>query len=208
MAKRTFATIWQQIEKMHQNLSDGKKTQDETNILINELFKKPDVSNIVSELGQILLLDYENFTEVDFQFIISSEEDNFIRPTRFDSKEKILYCDPLLVLQFADHIRNMGEAIVDADFEKYRKNSFLAELGKLPNKSIIFLLVFQQVAISDGLTHIGLSEIPQEELTNTAYYQTMLWAFSELEKKLYTIRGVNIRTEYSVTWHESEWISV
>ena len=208
MAKRTFATIWQQIEKMHQNLSDGKKTQDEIHILINELFVKPDVPNIVSELGKILLLDYENFVEIDFQFVIAKEEENFIRPTRFDSKAKILYCDPLMILKFADHIRNMGEAIVDADFEKYRKNSFLAELGKLPNKSLIFLLVFQQVAISDGLTHIGLSEIPQEELTNTAYYQTMLWAFSELEKKLYTIQGVNIRTEYNVTWHESEWISI
>jgi hypothetical protein len=168
---------------------------------------KPDVDSIISELGQILMLDFENFAEVDFKFKLATEEDNFIRPTRFDSKAKIIYMDPFKILAFANGIRTLGDSIVDADFEKYRKNSFLAEIGKLPNKSLLFLLVLQQLAISDGLTHIGLSEIPQDDLTDTAYYQTLLWSFNELEKMLYKLNGINIRTEYNVTWHESEWIS-
>ena len=207
MAKRTFATIWQQIEKMYQNLSDGKKSQKETDSLLAELLEKPDVTAIISELGQILTIDYENFAEIDFKFVNSNEDSSFLRPTRFDSKAKMLLMDPMRVLKFADDIRSLGDSIVDADFEKYRKNSFLAEAGKLPNKSLLFLLVLQQVAISDGLTHIGLSEIPQEELSDTAYYQTMLWSFNELEKMFYKLNGINIRTEYNVTWHESEWIS-
>jgi hypothetical protein len=208
MAKRTFTTIWQQIEKMHQNISDGKKTQSEVDNVINELLGKPDVIKIITELGQILMLDYESFVDINFQFISAGDDENYIRPTYFDSKAKIFYLDPFKALIFADEIRSMGESIVDADFEKYRRNSFLAELGKLPNKSLLFLLVLQQVAISDGLTHIGLSEISQSSLTDTAFYQTLLWSFNELEKKLYTLNGINIRTEYSVTWHESEWVSI
>lgn len=208
MAKRTFATIWQQLEKMHQNLSDGKKTQTDTNKLVTDLLAKPDVNKIVGELGQLLMLDYENFADVDFQFTLSDGDERYLRPSFFDSKAKIIYVDPLRILDFALQIRSMGESIVDADFDKYRRNSFVAELGKLPNKSLLFLLILQQVAISDGLTHIGLSEIPQTSLTDTAFYQTLLWSFNELEKKLYSLNGINIRTEYSVTWHESEWVSI
>ena len=207
MAKRTFATIWQQIEKMHQNLTDGKKSQKEVEKTFLELMEKPDVVNIITELGQILMIDFPNFADVELKFRLSSKDENFIRPTYFDSKAKIVYLDPFMILDFAETSRNMGDSIIDADFEKYRRNSFVAEVGKLPYKSILFLLVLQQVAISDGLTHIGLSEIPQESLSDTAYYQTMLWSFNELEKMLYRLNGINIRTEYNVTWHESEWIS-
>ncbi|MCM8538954.1 MAG: hypothetical protein NE328_01645 [Lentisphaeraceae bacterium] len=208
MAKRTFATIWQQIEKLYQSHRDGKKSAADINKTINELLEKPDVENIIQELGLLLMMDYESFNEIDFKFELVGEDSRFWRPSFFDSKAKIIIVDPLKVLEFSDFIRDEEKLmVVDADFEKYRKNSLLAEVGKLPNKCLLFLSILQQIAISGGLTHIGLSEIPQGELTDTAYYQTLLWSFNELEKKLYTLNGINIRTEYNVTWHESEWIT-
>lgn len=208
MAKRTFATIWQQIEKMHQSLAEGKKNKAETDAALQELLEKPDVQLIIGELGQLLMLDYDAFAEISFEFIRDKDNQNFIRSSYFDSKQKIIFMDPFRLLDFADEIKGYAEEMpADADFEKYRKNSFLAEASKLPKKSILFLCILQQVAISDGLTHIGLSEIPQGELSDTSFYQTILWAFNELEKKLYTLNGINIRTEFNISWHESEWIS-
>ena len=72
---------------------------------------------------------------------------------------------------------------------------------------LLFLKILQQAAITDGLTHIGLSEVPQGILDDTTYYQTLLWALSQLEKKLYALNGVNLRTEYTLVWHEAEWTS-
>lgn len=208
MAKRTFATIWQQIEKLYQNFKDGKKSEADISKTINDLLEKPDVEKIIQELGLLLMMDYENFNEIDFKFELVGDDERFWRPTLFDSKGKIIIVDPIKTLQFCDYIRDEDQLmVVDADFEKYRKNSLLGEVGKLPNKCLLFLSILQQIAISGGLTHIGLSEIPQGELTDTAYYQTLLWSFNELEKKLYTLNGINIRTEYNVTWHESEWIT-
>ena len=208
MAKRTFATIWQQIEKLYQSHSEGKKSRADIESTINELLEKPDVEVIMKELGQLLMMDYENFIEIDFKFELVGDDERFWRPTFFDSKQKIIILDPIKVLEFATLIRDEEQMMAaDADFERYRKNSLLAEVGKLPNKCLLFLSILQQIAISGGLTHIGLSEIPQGELTDTAYYQTLLWSFNELEKKLYSLNGINIRTEYNVTWHESEWIT-
>ena len=154
------------------------------------------------------MLDYDAFSEISFDFIHEKDNENFIRSSYFDSKQKIIFMDPFRLLDFAEQIKGYAEEMpADADFEKYRMNSFLAEASKLPKKSLLFLCILQQVAISDGLTHIGLSEIPQGELTSTAFYQTILWAFNELEKKLYTLNGINIRTEFNISWHESEWIS-
>ena len=208
MAKRTFATIWQQTEKLYQNFKDGKKSEADISSTINDLLAKPDVEKILQELGVLLMMDYENFNEIDFKFELVGDDERFWRPTLFDSKAKVIIVDPIKTLQFCDYIRDEDQLmVVDADFEKYRKNSLLGEVGKLPNKCLLFLSILQQIAISGGLTHIGLSEIPQGELTDTAYYQTLLWSFNELEKKLYTLNGINIRTEYNVTWHESEWIT-
>jgi len=208
MAKRTFATIWQQIEKLYQNYKDGKKTRAEIESSIQELLDKPDVEKITQELGQLLMLDYETFIDIDFKFALVGDDPRFWRPSFFDSKKKVIILDPIKALEFADLTRDEDQLLVaDADFEKYRKNSLLSEVGKLPDKCLLFLVILQQIAISGGLTHIGLSEIPQDKLTDTAYYQTLLWAFNELEKKLYTLNGINIRTEYNVTWHESEWIT-
>ena len=208
MAKRTFATIWQQIEKMHSSLVEGKKDESTIEGTLQELLAKPDVENIIAELGQLLMLDYEAFNEIGFQFIRDKEDERFIRPSFYDSKKKIIFMDPFRLLSFAKTIKGYAKEMpAEADFEKYRKNSFLAEASKLPEKSILFLCVLQQVAISDGLTHIGLSEIPQGDLSDTSFYQTILWAFNELEKKLYTLNGINIRTEFNISWHESEWIS-
>ena len=210
MAKRTFATVWLQAEKMHQNLVYGKKEQDEVDASLGDLLSKDDVKLIIMELGQILLLDYDNFADVTLEFAQARDDERFVRPTFLDTKLNLLLLDPFKLLDFAERIRDLDEELVQAgaNFEEYRKISFLAEISKLPVKSILFLCILQQVAISDGLTHIGLSEIPQGELTPTAYYQTMLWSFNELEKKLYTLNGVKIRTEYNVAWHESEWISL
>jgi hypothetical protein len=209
MAKRTFATIWQQIEKLHNSLVEGKKEPSKIDETIQELLAKPDVIKIIAELGQLLMLEYDGFTEIGFEFICNKEEESFIRPSFYDSKKKIIFMDPFKLLSFAKLIKSYAvDMPAEADFEKYRKNSFLAEASKLPNKSILFLCVLQQVAISDGLTHIGLSEIPQGELSDTSFYQTVLWAFNELEKKLYTLNGINIRTEFNISWHESEWISI
>ena len=43
MAKRTLATTWQQIEKSHNQLASGKKTEEESFGDINALLEKIDV---------------------------------------------------------------------------------------------------------------------------------------------------------------------
>jgi hypothetical protein len=208
MAKRTFATIWQQIEKLYFSFKDGKKTRAELEQGVQDILDKPDVEKIILELGQLLMLDYEAFLDFDFKFKLAGDDPRFMRVSLYDSKKKIIYLDPVRVYEFIDLLRDAEKLQgAGADFEKYRKQSLMLELGKLPNKCILFMCILQQIAISGGYTHIGLSEIPQENLSDTALYQTLLWAFNELQKKLYILNGINIRTEFGITWHESDWIN-
>jgi len=211
MAKRTLDTVWQQIDKLHTQAVEGKKPLHECQAALEDLLAKPDVKEIVQDLGKLFFADYENFqSEVELIFQLAGDDPRFVRTTWFDAKYKKLYLDPFRVLDFIRQCRRLKENIAAdgnlGNFEAYRKNSFMAELAKLPPKCILFINILQQMAITDGLTHIGLTANEQGRIEDTPYYQTLLWAFTQLEKKLYQVNGIQVRTHYGFIWHESEWI--
>ena len=210
MAKRTLNTVWQNIEKIYQSVKAGKVSMADAEVKLNDLVGKDDVKQIVNDLGRVLLSECDTFDQAETVIRLAGDDERFVRPTHYDAKYKILSIDPFRVLDFYAQCKHFSEdplALGGGDFESYRKNAFMAELTKLPTKAMLFLKLLQQAAITDGLTHIGLSEVPQGLLDDTTYYQTLLWALSQLERKLYALNGVNVRTEYTLVWHEAEWTS-
>ncbi len=210
MAKRSLNSIWQNVEKFYQSYKNDKTSLNESEDKLKELLAKEDVQQIVNDLGRVLLSEFDSFDQSLTQFALAEDNPRFVRPTIYDAKEKTLSIDPFRILEFYDQCKLFAEdplSLGGGDFDAYRKNAFMAELSKLPTKAVLFLKILQQSAITDGLTHIGLSEVPQGILDDVTYYQTLLWSLSQLEKKMYALNGINLRTEYTIVWHEAEWTS-
>ena len=210
MAKRSLNSIWQNVEKFYQSYKNDKTSLTEAEDKLKELLAKDDVQTIINDLGRVLLSEFDTFASSKFQLTIAGDDPKFVRPTMYDAKEKVLSIDPFRVLEFFDQCKLYSEdplSLGGGGFDSYRKNAFMAELCKMPTKAMLFLKILQQAAITDGLTHIGLSEVPQGILDDVSYYQTLLWALAQLEKKMYAMNGIHLRTEYTLVWHEAEWTS-
>jgi hypothetical protein len=210
MAKRSLNSIWQNVEKCYQGYKNDKTSLNEAEDKLKELMAKDDVQTIINDLGRVLLSEFDTFEQAEVRLAFAGDDPKFVRPTIYDAKEKVMSVDPFRVLEFYDQCKLYSEdplSLGGGDFDAYRKNAFMAELSKLPTKAMLFLKILQQSAITDGLTHIGLSEVPQGILDDVAYYQTLLWALAQLEKKMYAMNGIHLRTEYTLVWHEAEWIS-
>ena len=208
---RTLSTILKGLEKTYDSLMEGRMEEEEAFAYVEDLITKEDVREIIEELGQILTLDYDAFSEVELRLASPRDLDWDGLPTSYDSKVKEIYFHPFRFYRFVEEANQYGEILDEEDtedFELYRRNAFIAEMSKLPPKCLLFLCILQQLAASQGLTHIGLTDGPNIAEDVVAYYQTQLWAFCELEKKLYKMNGVDVRTQYGVTWHESEWINL
>ena len=92
-------------------------------------------------------------------FIHEKDNENFIRSSYFDSKQKIIFMDPFRLLDFAEQIKGYAEEMpADADFEKYRMNlSWLKPVNC--QRKVYFSFAYSTSSNLRRSDYIGLSEI-------------------------------------------------
>jgi len=209
MAPRTLASTWKQYEKQVDNYLNEKKPLDVVVESLNTLAKKSNAAKIGDAIAKLFLSGYENFTEVQVVFYEHDDEPDFypIFPTEFDEESKTILLNPVGIFQFLQDCDAAAQLLqtpqVRRSFLRYRYFAFLTELKKLPSKIMMFLLVLQQVALVDKIADVetkhGIEEADGED------YLSLLWAFKELESFLLNTSGVELRSEFKISWYESDW---
>lgn len=206
MAPRTLSSTWKQIEKLTFKIDEKKDRQVLPDL--TELLSKVNNSKIVDALATLFVHPYSGMDEMNVSFI-SPEQHPEENPAYFDEDRKAFYVNPTNVLRFYKTCReassNLGTPEARESFHNYRFQSYLAELSKLPSHFMLYITLLQEVAETCRICRIekksGESEIPEG-----ANYLNLLWAFKELETFYKTTTGQNMRCEYNIHWHESEWI--
>ncbi len=209
MAAKTLASTWKQYEKQIPNFFDDSKDIEKVINSLNSIAQKANNAKIASAIGKLFFHDYEDFKDKNVQFYFHREEpDDYPHwPTEYDAETETIYINPVGIFQFQEDCSTAAELLttprVRKSFLRYRYFAFLTELKKLPSKIIMFLLALQQVAlvqkIADVETKHGVEEADGED------YLTLLWAFKELERFLLHNNGLDLRSEFKISWYESDW---
>ena len=209
MAPRTLSSTWKQYEKQVENYLKEKKPLETVVESLNSLAKKANSAKIGNAIAKLFLSGYENFTDVDVAFYVHDDDPDFypIFPTEYDEETKTILLNPVGIFQFLEDCDAAAQLLqtpqVRRSFLRYRYFAFLTELKKLPSKVMMFLLVIQQVALIDKIADVetkhGIEEADGQD------YLSLLWAFKELEVFLLGSSGVELRSEYKISWYESDW---
>lgn len=207
MGKRTMSSCWRQFDKMSQSYLHETKPRDEVMEDLKVLTGKANNDDIGGALATLFVKPYIS-APVNVEFTMEMPGDEIPEwTTRFDSQAACIYVHPLAMFRFIENIRTVD--LDDPEYEDFiRKRlwSFLNEIGKLPEISILFLLVLQRVAYMLEIAHLekrgGVIEVAEGES-----YHTLLWAFKEVENFTRRTSGLNVRAHYGISWYESDWIT-
>jgi hypothetical protein len=227
MAPRTLSIAWKAFEKQADAYLNETKSLDEVVQDLNNNAKKSNSAKIGHAIARLFFINYSELENLPVKFYIhpedESSEDYPLWPTRYvepilaqEATEEtpaikavpgFMEINPLGIFDFINSCAEAAGLLstprVRRKFMTYRYYAFLNEIKKLPSNLIMFLLILQQIAkikkITDVETKHGIEEAEGE------VYLTMLWAFKELESFLDTTSGVNLRSEYKISWYESDW---
>ncbi len=220
MAPRTLAVAWKAYEKQSKNYLQETKPLEDVVKQINSNATKSNSAKIGSALARLFFVNYPDLQDIPVSFYIHDGEPedypttwptHYTEPVKGteDIKEVIakITINPIGVFQFIDDCESAAQLLatpqIRRSFLRYRYYAFLTELKKLPSKVMMFLLILQQVAmikrVSDVETKHGIEKADGET------YLTLLWAFKELEIFLSGSSGVELRSEYKISWYESDW---
>jgi hypothetical protein len=206
MAKRTVQSCWKQFEKFSTDYLTGSKSEADCRAKMDDLSAKANEDLIASSL---FVLFVKPHLPLDLDLVFDCDLDEGVPKwqTRYDSENKRIVVHPVSIVKF---IREIQESEVsDDDYEDFlhlRYVSFLQEVKKLPSLFILFMMVLQRTAYLLEVAHLekrgGIVEIAEGEA-----YHTLLWAFKELEAIGPELLSKNIRSDFSILWYESEWIT-
>ncbi len=209
MAPRTLASTWKQYEKQVEFYFKQTKPVETVVDSLNSIAQKANSAKIGTAIAKLFLSNYDSFENVGVAFYVHDEdpEDYPIWPTEYDAEAKTILLNPVGIFQFIEDCDAAAQLLqtpqVRRSFLRYRYFAFLTELKKLPSRVMMFLLVLQQVALVDKIADVetkhGIEEADGED------YLTLLWAFKELESFMMNNNGVDLRSEYKVSWYESDW---
>jgi len=206
MAKRTLTTTWRNIERLvqqHARREDNKKLEE-----LNHLFGRVNNSNIVEALAALLINNHHGFEKTTLRFALL--ENNQAPPwkTKYVPEEDLLYVNVLGVFDFREECETARNILTTPEarksFHLYRYNAFLAELTKLPNQYLLFILIFEELANVLNISRVEKRGGESED-SEGRYYLQYLWAFKELESFIKTNKGLDLRSEYGILWLESDW---
>ena len=227
MAPRTLSIAWKAYEKQSDAFLNETKALDKVVQDLNNNAKKSNSVKIGNAIARLFFLNYSDLENLPVKFYVHDEselaEDYPVWPTKYidpipaqeatEETEAIkgvpgyMIINPLGIFDFINNCESAAQLLstpkVRRKFMTYRYYAFLNEIKKLPSKLIMFLLILQQIAqikkITDVETKHGIEEAEGE------VYLTLLWAFKELEIFLSTSSGVVLRSEYKISWYESDW---
>lgn len=212
MAQRTLASTWSQYEKLAEAYIGETKTIDEILPSLNNNAIKANQAKIGSAISKLFLTNYNDFENTSVVFYIhddSEEAEDYPRwCTEYNEETDEIIINPIGIFLFLEDCAAAEAQLttpkVRRSFLRYRYFAFLTEIRKLPSRILMFMLTLQRVAltkkIADVETKGGVIEAADGE-----EYLTLLWAFKELETFLSNTNGINLRSEYKVSWYESDW---
>ncbi len=210
MARRTLTTTWRNIERLieqHRKRCDNDKLEE-----LNRLLERVNKSSVVSALATLFINPYHGMEEAQLRFAPVPLPDipQKGEKARFSPEENILYVNVLEVLNFRQECQesrdNLTSPAMRKSFHHYRYHAFLAELSKLPNQLLFFLLILEEVANVLNVASADKRKVGGEEENSEARdYLQLLWGFKELENFMRQHKGIDLRSEYSLLWQESNW---
>ncbi len=208
MPKRTLTSTWKNIERLveqHKRRLDNRKLEE-----LNDLLVRVNKSSVVTALATLFVNPYHGLEETGVLFEPVSPPENGEKLTKVYHvpEENRLYVNVLGVLDFRQECEEARENLATPEaresFYLYRHSAFLAELVKLPSRLLLFLLILEEVANVRDVSRVDKRGSSAEEPEGRAYLQ-LLWGFKELENFMYRNTGVDLRSEYSILWQESNW---
>jgi len=215
MSRRTLATTWSSFERLVRlhakslaKTGDGKAAKGGGKTeAIDELIRKSNASRIGEALATLFVHPY-GMTEATVQFAESTKGKFPDWNTTYDENKGVIWVNVLGVFRFLDECAAAVETLKTPEarksFQDYRYQAYLAQLGKLPSRNVLFLLILRQVAAAQHITDVekkgGEIEVAKGEV-----YLQLLWAFKELESFFRRTSGVDLRAEFGILWLESDW---
>jgi len=208
MAPRTLASTWKSFEKLCKRYESASVPRKAEIAALDELCSKANGSGIVGALATLFVHDYPGLEEVEVEFVPSADGDYPDWVTAYCSERQVIQVNPVGVLRFShecrDAVQRLKSAAARENFYKYRYQAYLAQLRKLPTDHLLFLQLLREVATARGIAEVerkgGGLDTPKDE-----GYMLLLWAFNELEALFAEFKGLNLRSEYGISWYESDW---
>ena len=206
MPKRTLASCWKQYEKMATTYLNGESDKAAVLRQLQSLTRKANGDKTANALESLFVRPYISLP-IQVEFACDDHNELPKWHTCYDAEESFILIHPVSVFSFIDDIRKIVVPDIDEDeFVDCRYACFLSEMSKLSKIYILFLLVLQRVAYLLEIAHLekrgGVIEVAEGEA-----YHTMLWAFKELEAFAKKTYGMHIRSNFGISWYESDWIT-
>ncbi len=209
MAPRTLASTWKQYEKVFRGYERTDAPRKKAIDALNSLGRRVNRSRIVEALATLFVHPHPGMEEASVRFFTLDEGDEFPAwAARFSAEDNVIFVNPVGVFRFRQACSQAKELLRTPegreDFAGYRRRAYLAELGKLPPRMMLFLLLLREVANARKISRVE-KKGGEIELAEDEDYMNLLWAFKELES-FYAASGQEIRSEYRIFWYESDWI--
>ncbi len=211
MAARTLASTWRQFEKLARPVAGSRRPSARMIQELSQLSERTNRSRIVEALKTLFVEGHPGVDGVSVQFAVGRE--TLLQPeaTSFDAEKRVIVVNPVGVVRFIDRcaecVEEVRKAEAQEDFRSFRLCGLQAELSKLPSHLLFFLAVLRQVADISGVTHSERRPSTAGEPEEDRPYLMLLWAFKQLEAVLREAKGINLRSQYSILWYESDWVS-
>jgi hypothetical protein len=207
MAPRTLTTTWKNFEKLVRQYEKSGRTDEKKVAAIEELVGKTNNSRIVEALASLFVRPYgiENGA-VRLVGLVDGQFPEW--RTQSDEETGVISVSVMGVFTFLAEAAEAAEKLATPEarksFEEYRFTAYMAQMGKLPPKFILFLLILREVAEMKHITDVEKKGGEVEAATGERYLQ-LLWGFKELESFFKRTNGLDLRAEYGVLWLESDW---
>lgn len=209
MAVRTLNTTWKQLEKIAAAFP-GKGGKKAGCAAIDSLLSRTNDSKIPDALANLLVRRYTTLEKTGLRFALSHRYDYPEWTTSYDADKNEIIVNGVGVLRFHKAClatrKTLGTPQGRESFQQYRLQAFMRELGKLPPRLVLFLLILNQVGrckeVCKAEKRGATPDVPETE-----QYLTLLWSLKELEAFIAENTGASLRSEYNLLWYESEWIS-
>ncbi len=209
MAPRTLASAWKQIEKYARHQLDPENRKPKDLDALDNLLVKVNDSKVVETIARMFIHRYAGTDKTAFRFATSVDGEFPHWVTSFDTTANVLRLNPVGVSAFIKSCAEAKDKLALPEtresFDRYRYEAYKSEMSKLTSQWILLLLLLCGVAAARGISHVERRD-GELELSTSAEYMNLVWAFNELEAFYTRNTGLSMRTEFGILWHESEWV--
>ena len=211
----TIAVFWKNINlHVPKYLNSSPDNRSEFHNELDKIVEEVNASSIPSSIDELFVKPYIEKTHSSVNFVCKYDnaEDNGMHPCTLHSLDEsetlTVTIDSIALYKYADSFKKAETseaASPEADFAERRQALFMKELSKLPDPYYIYLAVLQEIAYSNDIVSVEDRE-GNFHKSDVGYYLSMLWAFKEFETFYLRAQNRSLRADYSIIWHEGQWV--